>query len=181
MIDSKRDIVGQAEDLPASGGDATPEILLPSSNRQPLGFKSVYDNCEFLNSWQISRFPFSRHDVSGGPGVGVAASVDLYPIGFDLNPPPLVGDPERFNRSGVSFYFCKGLFIFFHVEENEPKEDARVPLYPARHPIERVSRKLASLRQDREPYPHDTVMLGAGQREKPEVLSDRYAPLRGAT
>ena len=32
-------------------------------------------------------------------------------------------------------------------QENEPKEDARVPLYPARRGLERVPRKLAALRQ----------------------------------
>ncbi len=58
------------------------------------------------------------------------------------------------------------MFIFFHVEENEPKEDARVPLLPARQRTERVSRKLASLKQVREPCPIDTLMLGAGQRDK---------------
>jgi pyruvate dehydrogenase E2 component (dihydrolipoamide acetyltransferase) len=35
------------------------------------------------------------------------------------------------------------LFIFFHVEENEPKEDARVPLSPARRRGGRSTRKLA--------------------------------------
>ena len=39
----------------------------------------------------------------------------------------------------------------------------RVPLYPARQRIERASRKLASLKQVREPYPFNTPMLGAGQ------------------
>ena len=39
------------------------------------------------------------------------------------------------------------MFIFFHVEENEPKEDALAPLDPARQRIERVSRKLATLKQ----------------------------------
>jgi len=34
------------------------------------------------------------------------------------------------------------LFIFFHVEENEPKEDARVPLNPARRRRDRSARKL---------------------------------------
>ncbi|MDJ0668617.1 MAG: hypothetical protein QNJ61_15125 [Desulfobacterales bacterium] len=57
------------------------------------------------------------------------------------------------------------LFIFFHGKENEPKETARVPLNPARRRIERVSRKLASLKQVREPGPLDPPMLGAEQRE----------------
>ena len=66
---------------------------------------------------------------------------------------------------------ASGLFIFFLVEENEPKEDARVPLNPARRGGARVSRELASLRQAREPDPFATSMLGAGQREmrKPNV------------
>ena len=38
------------------------------------------------------------------------------------------------------------MFIFFHVEENEPKEDARVPLDPARRRHGRSTRKLARLR-----------------------------------
>jgi len=36
-----------------------------------------------------------------------------------------------------------GLFIFFHVEENEPKEDARAPFLPARRRRGRRTRKLA--------------------------------------
>ena len=51
------------------------------------------------------------------------------------------------------------------MKENEAKENARVPLHPARRHIERVSRKLASLKQVREPYPIDTPMLGEEQRE----------------
>jgi len=34
-------------------------------------------------------------------------------------------------------------FIFFHAEENEPKEGARVPLHPARRRHGRSTRKLA--------------------------------------
>jgi hypothetical protein len=55
--------------------------------------------------------------------------------------------------------------LFFRGKEKQPKETARVPLKPAGRRIERVSRKLASLKQVREPYPLDTAMLGAGQRE----------------
>nr|MDJ0990984.1 hypothetical protein [Desulfobacterales bacterium] len=74
-----------------------------------------------------------------------------------------------------------GLFIFFHVEENEPKEDARVPLAPARQSTERVSRKLAALRQTREPDPFATSMLGAGQREirNPKSNNCFQAPFEG--
>ncbi len=61
--------------------------------------------------------------------------------------------------------FILSLFIFFRGKENEPKETARVPLPPARRVIERVSRKLAALKQAREPNPPDNAMLGAGQRE----------------
>jgi hypothetical protein len=57
------------------------------------------------------------------------------------------------------------MFIFSHVEENEPKEDTRAPLIPARRHVERVSRKLASLVQVREPNPFETTMLSAGQRD----------------
>ena len=53
-------------------------------------------------------------------------------IRSDQNPSPLVEDPAKFYRSWERFDFLNGLFIFFHVEENEPKEDARVPLLPAR-------------------------------------------------
>ena len=45
-------------------------------------------------------------------------------ISFDLNPTPLVENPESFYRSEVGFL---DWFIFFHVEKNEPKEDACVP------------------------------------------------------
>jgi len=38
-------------------------------------------------------------------------------------------------------------FIFFHVEENESKEDARVQLFPARRRRVRSTRKLTRLRQ----------------------------------
>jgi len=54
---------------------------------------------------------------------------------FNLNPPPLVEDPERFDRSGV--FLCTHFFIFCPVTENEAKEHARVPLNPARRPTGR--------------------------------------------
>jgi hypothetical protein len=57
------------------------------------------------------------------------------------------------------------LFIFFHVKENEPKENARVPLNPARRRHGRRTRKLASLRQSARFYPAASPMLGAAQRE----------------
>jgi hypothetical protein len=57
------------------------------------------------------------------------------------------------------------MFIFFRVEENEPKEDARVPLHPARRRVGRRARRLASLRQVRVLIPPAVSMLGAGQRE----------------
>ena len=62
-------------------------------------------------------------------------------ISIDLNPPSLVEDPERFDRSGV--LFRNGFFIFCHVRENEAKENARVPLNPARRRCDRSTRKLA--------------------------------------
>ena len=60
------------------------------------------------------------------------------------------------------------LFIFFHVEENEPKEDARVPLHPARRHLGRGARKIVSLKQVHALFPSAMSMLGAGQRGKPE-------------
>jgi hypothetical protein len=61
-------------------------------------------------------------------------------------------------------------FIFFHVEENEPKEDARVPLYPARRQCGRSARKLAllpaGLKQSARIVPPALSMLGAGQRDE---------------
>jgi len=57
-----------------------------------------------------------------GKAVG-ARNVVLFSI--DLNLPPLVEDPERFDRSGV--LFCNGCFIFCHMTENEAKENARFP------------------------------------------------------
>jgi len=47
-----------------------------------------------------------------------------------MTSPPLVRDTERIYRSGELFFYKR--FIFFHVEENEPKEAARVPLFPVR-------------------------------------------------
>jgi hypothetical protein len=63
-------------------------------------------------------------------------------------------------------------------QENEAKESARVPLNPARRRIERVSRKLASLKQVREPYPFDTSMLGAGQRELKAMANAKNSGLK---
>ena len=78
-------------------------------------------------------------------------------------------DPESFDRSGARFFH--GLFIFFHVEENEPKEDARVPLNPARQKYGRRASELASLKQADALFPSVFLMFGAGQREtgKPNV------------
>jgi len=63
------------------------------------------------------------------------------------------------------------LFIFFRVEENEPKEDARVPLNPARRRYGRSVRKLTRLRQGYGGFkqsaridPAASSMLGAEQR-----------------
>jgi hypothetical protein len=57
------------------------------------------------------------------------------------------------------------LFIFFRVEENEPKEDARVPLHPVRRRSDRRAAELASFKQAAALYPSVSPMLGAGQRE----------------
>ncbi|MDJ0874123.1 MAG: hypothetical protein QNJ02_02565 [Desulfobacterales bacterium] len=68
--------------------------------------------------------------------------------------------------------FFLGVFIFFHVEENEPKEDARAPLFPVRRHVGRRARKLAALKQVRALFPPDVSMLGAGQRDKYESPTD---------
>ncbi len=68
------------------------------------------------------------------------------------------------------------MFIFFHVEENEPKEDARVPLAPARRRDVRRARELAALRQARALTPPAVSMLGAGQRGKPQAQQINQAP-----
>jgi hypothetical protein len=57
------------------------------------------------------------------------------------------------------------IFIFFHVQENEAKENARVPLLPARRRRGRRVSELASLRQADTLFPPPSPMLGAGQRE----------------
>jgi len=69
-------------------------------------------------------------------------------------------------------------FIFFHVEENEPKEDARAPLYPARRRHGRSTRKLARLRlgygelkQSARFFPSVPSMLGAGQWENQKLTN----------
>jgi hypothetical protein len=51
------------------------------------------------------------------------------------------------------------------VEENEAKEDARVPLNPARRRRGRSVSELASLKQADPLFPPPSPMLGAGQRE----------------
>jgi hypothetical protein len=60
------------------------------------------------------------------------------------------------------------LFIFFHVEENEPKEDARVPLPPARRRYARGTRKLtplsAGFKQVRAPLSGRTVDARRGTK-----------------
>jgi hypothetical protein len=69
------------------------------------------------------------------------------------------------------------LFIFFPVEENEPKEDTRVPLHPVRRHGGRSARKLASLRQSARFNPSTALMLGAGQRDlrqKPKTIFKPY-------
>jgi hypothetical protein len=57
---------------------------------------------------------------------------------FALNPPHRAKRPKKSCRSRKIGF---GVFIFFHVAENEPKEDARVPRplrgCPARRPTDR--------------------------------------------
>jgi hypothetical protein len=82
----------------------------------------------------------------------------------------------------VDLLYC--LFIFFHVAENEPKEDARVPLDPARRRGDRSTRKLAplsaELRQSACLIPFAPPMLGAGQREiqNPKAQKPNLSPFR---
>ena len=75
-------------------------------------------------------------------------------------------------RAYPNVYSACHLFIFFHVEENEPKEDARAPLDPVRHHVGRRARKLAALRQVRALFPPAVPMLGAGQRGEAEPSTD---------
>ena len=85
------------------------------------------------------------------------------PVWFRSKPSSSGGGPgEVLPIRGELFL---GLFIFFHVEENEPKEDARVPLNPVRRRVGRRARKLAALRQVRALIPPTVSMLGAEQRE----------------
>jgi hypothetical protein len=61
-------------------------------------------------------------------------------------------------------HFSFQMFIFFRVEENEPKEDARAPLFPARRREDRRVSELASPKQADTLIPILSPMLGAGQR-----------------
>jgi hypothetical protein len=70
----------------------------------------------------------------------------LIEISFDISPPPLVEDPERFDRSGALFLQVNSSFSC-PCKKTEAKETARVPLNPARRRHGRSTRKLASLRQ----------------------------------
>jgi hypothetical protein len=83
------------------------------------------------------------------------------------------------------------LFIFFRVEENEPKEDARVPrrgalpcassTRPERAETRPAFAKAtAGFRQVRALFPTVTPMLGAGQREiESKIQNHHFTPLRG--
>jgi len=79
--------------------------------------------------------------------------------------------------------YFHALFIFFHVEENEPKEDARIPLNPARRRGGRSVRKLARLRQGYGWLRQSarfilsaSPMLGAGQRESNQKVKNVIKP-----
>jgi hypothetical protein len=104
-------------------------------------------------------------------------------VRFNITPPPLVEAPKWLDRSGE--FFRIGLFIFFHVKENEAKENARVPFNPARRRVGRSARKLtplsAELRQSARFIPPAPSMLGTGQREtrKPKAQNPFYAPPPG--
>ena len=65
----------------------------------------------------------------GNFAAGVGPCSLFVILSFNLNPPPLMEDPESFYR--------KDFFIFCHVPENEAKEHARVPRNPARRPTGR--------------------------------------------
>jgi hypothetical protein len=56
------------------------------------------------------------------------------------------------------------------VQENEAKENARVPLHPARRRRGRRVSELASLRQADTLFPPPSPMLGAGQRGKTFII-----------
>ncbi len=96
---------------------------------------------------------------------------------FDLNEPSTCGGSPGEVRPVRGMILLYGLFIFFPGKENEPKETARVPLFPARRPNARRTRKLASLRQVRALMPPAVSMLGAGQREKIHAPNRLTRPL----
>jgi hypothetical protein len=52
-------------------------------------------------------------------------------------------------------------FIFFHVKENEPKENARKTLFSCASRRVRRAVKLAALKQSQLFFPHPAAMLGA--------------------
>jgi hypothetical protein len=93
-----------------------------------------------------------------------------------------VEDPERFYRSGVALH---QLFSSFSCtcKKTEAKENARVPLNPARRRHGRSARKLASLKQSARFFPAASPMLGAGQREiQNQNLKNCFpAPFEGAS
>jgi hypothetical protein len=75
-----------------------------------------------------------------------------------------MGNPKRFYRSGVHLHKFVPSFSCT-CKRTEAKEDARVPLHPARRHGGWSARKLASLRQSARFKPSAPPMLGAGQRE----------------
>jgi len=90
----------------------------------------------------------------------------------NLNLPPLVEDPAGFYRSEVNFSKTISSFSFTW-KENEAKENARVPLDPARRRCGRSTRKLdrlrlgyGGLRQSARFIPSAPPMLGVGQWEQ---------------
>jgi len=80
------------------------------------------------------------------------------------------------NHQNYGQFLLHYLFIFFHVKENEPKENARVPLNPARRRCDRSPRKLASLKQSARLFPVAPSMLGAAQRIKTQSLKSTFEP-----
>jgi hypothetical protein len=64
------------------------------------------------------------------------------------------------------------LFIFFHGNENEPKETALAPLASARRESGRSASEPASLKQADALFPYVRPMLDAGQRDETHVVSE---------
>jgi hypothetical protein len=83
------------------------------------------------------RGPVVGDEVKSQGGTQIQGCPGFF--GIDSTPPHLVAFKESDPFPGMGFLGF-GLFIFFPVKENEPKENARVPLYPARRFNDRLPR-----------------------------------------